>query len=77
MLRPIFLDYEDDVKAWEPSNDFMLGDALLVASVAQARAGGLRALHLAVLVLSVAVPNLVALRHRRRGWLNQPSEAWP
>jgi len=33
LLRPTFLDHEHDPKAWEASDDFMLGRALLVASV--------------------------------------------
>lgn len=35
MLRPTFLDHEHDARAWEPSDDFMLGEALLVASVVE------------------------------------------
>ena len=36
VLRPRFLDHEHDAAAWVPSDDFMLGDALLVASVVEA-----------------------------------------
>lgn len=32
-LRPIFYDYEEDSKAWLPSDDFMCGPSLLVANV--------------------------------------------
>ena len=35
VLRPMFLDYEHDVQTWQCNNDFMLGHALLVASVVE------------------------------------------
>ena len=35
ILRPTFLDHEHDPTAWEANNDFLLGDALLVASVVE------------------------------------------
>jgi len=34
-IRPLFYDFPDDEAAWAPSDDFMLGDALLVAPVVE------------------------------------------
>ena len=31
LLRPTFLDHEADPRAWAPTDDFLLGDSLLVA----------------------------------------------
>ena len=35
MLRPTFLDFEDDPRTFDDSDDFMLGPAMLVASVVE------------------------------------------
>ena len=35
LLRPPFLDHEHDARAWEPTDDFLLGEHLLVASVVE------------------------------------------
>jgi alpha-glucosidase len=33
VIRPLFYDIPDDPRAWEPTDSFMLGDAMLVAPV--------------------------------------------
>ena len=35
LLRPTFLDHEHDPRSWEATDDFMLGESLLVASVVE------------------------------------------
>ena len=38
LLRPTFLDHEHDPRSWEATDDFMLGESLLVASVVEREA---------------------------------------
>ncbi|WP_447553300.1 TIM-barrel domain-containing protein [Vreelandella sp. EE22] len=35
ILKPTFLDFEDDVNTWQENDDFLVGDAFLVASVVE------------------------------------------
>lgn len=35
ILKPTFFDFENDQKTWEENDDFLVGDALLVASVVE------------------------------------------
>ncbi len=49
--------------------------AVLLASLITAANAGtytIETMHMVVLAVAIVVPNLVALRHRRAGWLNQP-----
>jgi len=60
MLRPTFLDHEQDPRSWQENDDFMLGRVLLVASVVE----------------QGARQREVYLPHNGQGWYDWHSGQW-
>lgn len=60
IIRPVFYEFSEDERTFEPSDDFMLGDAMLVASVVEKSAT----------TRQVYLPAFV------HGWYDYHAESW-